>query len=291
VYVTDDNADAVTAVSTAGGAVAFRMPTKGRATRVAPVPALEQVVLLSEDASDGPTLTVASERSLAPDTAIAGEYYHAEFDHYFHTAGAVEKRLIDDGIYGEAWRRTDEYFRVWTMPAPDRVGVCRFYSAGNVPKTSHVYTPYSKECMNLKSGNTWSFESIAYFVKLPDADGHCPAGTEALFRLYNDGQGGAPNHRFTSRPSVRDAMRGQGWVAEGNGPDAVFACTPALRIAAGDGGGGAWDDGETGDATIGEPPRMRFPIPLRPVPLLSAIPAEPPASHMPALPAPRGRPK
>ena len=52
-------------------------------------------------------------------------------------------------------------------------------------------------------------------------------GTVPLYRLYNNGQGGAPNHRYTIDPAIRTQMIGQGWIPEGNGPDGVFACVPA----------------------------------------------------------------
>jgi predicted alpha/beta superfamily hydrolase len=39
--------------------------------------------------------------------------------------------------------------------------------------------------------------------------------------------GGAPNHRYTAVPAVFDAMRAQGWIAEGDGVTGVFACGPA----------------------------------------------------------------
>jgi hypothetical protein len=59
--------------------------------------------------------------------------------------------------------------------------------------------------------------------------GACPAGTEPLYRLYNEGRGGAPNHRYTNSPQTFAAMTANGWSAEGTGPGRVFACTPVLR--------------------------------------------------------------
>ena len=47
-----------------------------------------------------------------------------------------------------------------------------------------------------------------------------------LYRLYNDGQGGAPNHRYTTSPTVRAAMMGRGWTPEGMGSLGVIACVP-----------------------------------------------------------------
>ena len=38
-----------------------------------------------------------------------------------------------------------------------------------------------------------------------------------LYRLYNDGMGGAPNHRYTTSLTVRAAMIEAGWIPEGSG--------------------------------------------------------------------------
>jgi hypothetical protein len=35
------------------------------------------------------------------------------------------------------------------------------------------------------------------------------------------------NHRYTTDRSVRDAMVAKGWIAEGDGPDAVVMCAPS----------------------------------------------------------------
>jgi len=56
--------------------------------------------------------------------------------------------------------------------------------------------------------------------------GHVPQGFTPVYRLYNDGQGGAPNHRYTTDLALRARMIGQGWVAEGLGPNAVEMCSP-----------------------------------------------------------------
>jgi hypothetical protein len=34
------------------------------------------------------------------------------------------------------------------------------------------------------------------------------------------------NHRYTIDRALRDAMVAKGWVAEGDGPDAVAMCVP-----------------------------------------------------------------
>jgi hypothetical protein len=48
-----------------------------------------------------------------------------------------------------------------------------------------------------------------------------------LFRLYNNGLGGAPNHRYTTSMDVFNQQAAAGWTFEGNGDTKVFACVPA----------------------------------------------------------------
>jgi hypothetical protein len=111
--------------------------------------------------------------------------------------------------------------------------VCRFFSTAFGALSSHFYTPYAAECTTLQTNPAlsavWQLETTAlYYLQLTDASGNCPAGTAPLYRVYNQGMGGAPNHRYTADPAVRAFMITQGWVAEGNGPDIIFACTPTL---------------------------------------------------------------
>jgi hypothetical protein len=56
--------------------------------------------------------------------------------------------------------------------------------------------------------------------------GRCPSATQPVYRLYNDGQGGAPNHRFTTSASVRARMLASGYIAEGAG-SGVGWCAPS----------------------------------------------------------------
>ena len=73
----------------------------------------------------------------------------------------------------------------------------------------------------------WSLESSdAFDIAVPAADGSCAAGLTPVYRLYNNGQGGAPNHRYTTDLTVRAQMIAQGWVPEGFGPNAVEMCSP-----------------------------------------------------------------
>jgi hypothetical protein len=75
-------------------------------------------------------------------------------------------------------------------------------------------------------------------MTLPDASGSCAGGTLPLYRLYNNGQSGAPNHRYTTSPATRAAMLAQGWIAEGSGIGVIGcapdAAAPVTIVAAGD---------------------------------------------------------
>jgi len=53
----------------------------------------------------------------------------------------------------------------------------------------------------------------------------CPPPSVPLYRLYNNGQGAAPNHRYTTRQEVRATMITAGWIPEGLGIG-VVACVP-----------------------------------------------------------------
>ncbi len=72
----------------------------------------------------------------------------------------------------------------------------------------------------------WEFESIAFYIQLADPDGNCASGTIPLYRLYNNGMGGAPNHRYTTSLAIFNQMAAAGWVPEGNGVPPVLACVP-----------------------------------------------------------------
>jgi uncharacterized delta-60 repeat protein len=157
------------------------------------------------------------------------EYYYAGFGHYFVSATPIEIAWLDAFLSG--WVRTGESFRVWKESAPGLNSVCRFFSDQSfAPKSSHFYTPYPVECAALKSGTVWKFEGNAFELQLPlgvSGQGTCPTGSVPLYRLYNNGQGGAPNHRYTDDLAIFNQMLAQGWIFEGEAQTKVFACAPA----------------------------------------------------------------
>lgn len=152
------------------------------------------------------------------------EYYHQEFDHFFITSSVDEITKLDNGTF-VGWARTGRAFNVFVSGTPGSVDVCRFFSTSFAPKSSHFYTPFAPECATVKGNANWQFEDTVFNVVLPDGAGACPVATTPLYRLYNDGQGGAPNHRYTTEREVFDAMRELGWVPEGAGIG-VIACVP-----------------------------------------------------------------
>ncbi len=151
---------------------------------------------------------VRAAKALAPvDTTMAPvvEYYHAAFGHYFVTAKTDEIAKLDDGTF-VGWARTGRSFNVYTEPRDDTVPVCRFFTVAFPPKSSHFYTSDAAECAKVKTNPDWTFEAEVFYTLPPSAAGMCAAGTIPVYRLYNEGQTGAPNHRYTTDLAVRQEM-------------------------------------------------------------------------------------
>jgi YVTN family beta-propeller protein len=158
--------------------------------------------------------------------AVAVEYYYAAWNFYFVTAFPDEIAALDGGAFGGAFQRTGQTFMVWPQSNPSASPTCRFFSTAFAPKSSHFYTPFPTECAIVKTYPQWEFEAIAFYIQLADANGLCSGGTIPLYRLYNNGMGGAPNHRYTTSLTIFNQMILAGWIFEGNGDTKVFACVP-----------------------------------------------------------------
>ena len=156
--------------------------------------------------------------------ALAVEYYNAAFAHYFITTNADEIAKLDAGIIA-GWQRTGQSFNVFATTGAGLVAVCRFFSASFAPKSSHFYAPRGLGCEAVLTNPAWTFEGDVFFTALPDANGACPAGNVPVYRLYNDGMGGAPNHRFTTSEAIQLDMIRDGYVPEGTG-SGVGMCSP-----------------------------------------------------------------
>jgi hypothetical protein len=155
---------------------------------------------------------------------LAVEYYHAAFDHYFVTYIPDEITKLDNGTF-VGWQRTGETFNVYADVPAGSSPVCRFFSTAFGPKSSHFYTPDAPECATVKANPDWQFEAEVFSLPRPDANGVCAAGVP-VYRLYNNGQGGAPNHRYTTSLATRAVMLSKGWIGEGNGTAGAIMCSP-----------------------------------------------------------------
>jgi YVTN family beta-propeller protein len=182
------------------------------------------------------TMPAALGQFIAPGASLPGattvvEYHHASFDHYFITPVAAEIALLDAHAPPfQEWSRTGFAFNVYAPAAAPggSVSICRFFNEHFAPKSSHFYAPRGFGCeTTLAMFPDWKLEDDQLFnVMLPDAaTGACPAGTVPVYRLYNNGMGNAPNHRFVASFAERQNMISWGWVAEGAGIG-VGMCVP-----------------------------------------------------------------
>ena len=191
----------------------------------------ETIVITSDGVGSPQAISVSGTGVSAPPpppsgTITAVEYYYAAWNFYFVTSDPGEIAALDGGAFGGLWKRTGETFNVWSNSTNGALATYRFFSIAFDPKSSHFYTPYINEYNILRAGTAWEYEGIAFYVLLPDANGHCPAGTVILYRLYNNGMGGAPNHRFTISVATFNAMKAAGYQFEGNGLTGAYACVP-----------------------------------------------------------------
>jgi poly(3-hydroxybutyrate) depolymerase len=157
--------------------------------------------------------------------ARAIEYHHAEWDHYFVTAEAAEIARLDSGGFA-GWARTGESVAVYPLDTAGTRNVCRFFSTSFAPRSSHFYTASASECAGLKGSPSWQYEDNVFAFGAPGDDGGCSAATQPIYRLYNAGQGGAPNHRYTTSAATRATMIAAGWIPEGSGSLGVVGCAP-----------------------------------------------------------------
>ncbi len=145
---------------------------------------------------------------------LAIEYYHPLIDHYFMTADPAEAAMLDAGVIVPGWQRTGFVFKVYSVDNPAGLPACRFYGKPGIGPNTHVFSILAGECALLMSIPVWMFEGIAFRVESPDATGACPADRVPVIRMYNNGKGGQPNHRYLTSHSEVAAMLLEGWVVE-----------------------------------------------------------------------------
>lgn len=153
------------------------------------------------------------------------EFVHLGHDHYFVTASPDEAQVLDSNAI-PGWIRTRQMFDVFPLGTPGSSDVCRFWSGGTfAPKSSHFYAASETECTAAKENTDWQFEGEVFAVGTPILGTACGEGLTPLYRLYNDGKSGAPNHRYTASAYVASVMRSQGWIPEGSGVG-IVGCVP-----------------------------------------------------------------
>ncbi len=156
----------------------------------------------------------------APETVI--EYYDSALGHYFITPLANEIALLDAHQPPfQDWSRTGFSFVAYvngTAPI-GTAPICRFFNDSFNGTSSHFYAAQGLGCeATISNFPDWQLESPALFnTPLPAVTGACPSNTVPIYRLYNNGMGGAPNHRFLTDFTERQRMIGLGWIPEGYG--------------------------------------------------------------------------
>ncbi len=174
----------------------------------------------------GQSASVTAAPPPPPTGNLAVEYYFPAWNMYFVTALPNEVTALDSGMF-PGWVRTGLSFNVYpTTAAPAGAStVWRFFSTTFAPKSSHFYTALQVEYNALLTNSNWQLEGPVFNIPVPATDGSCPAATIPVYRLYNNGMGGAPNHRFTTDAGVRTQMITAGWIPEGYGIGVGF-CSP-----------------------------------------------------------------
>ena len=154
-----------------------------------------------------------------PPRVDVAEYYAVSLNHYFMTAFADEEAKLDAGTPIAGWKRTGESFPAYSATGLGLSTVCRFYGTPGLGVNSHFYTAFDFECAAVKQLAGWIFEANAFYIAADVSQ--CPASTRPVFRLYNQGMGGEPNHRYTTSWPVISDMQVAGWLLEG-----VVFCSP-----------------------------------------------------------------
>ena len=147
------------------------------------------------------------------------EYYAASLNHYFMTAFSDEEAKLDAQTPIAGWTRTGESFPAYSAAAAGLSTVCRFFGTPGLGVNSHFYTGFDFECNAVKKLAGWTFEADAFYIAANVAQ--CAANTRPVFRLYNNGMGGEPNHRYTTSWPLISDMQVEGWALEG-----VAFCAP-----------------------------------------------------------------
>lgn len=147
------------------------------------------------------------------------EYDHHATGHFFITANPAESAALEAG---GVWLGSGFEFKAFALGAGTGVPACRFFSAPALSPDTHFFTIDANECAVVKASPLWLYEGLAFEAQPPLADGTCALDRVPVFRLYNNGMGGQPNHRFLTSKSETAAAQARGWLLEGT----VFCAPP-----------------------------------------------------------------
>jgi len=157
------------------------------------------------------------------------EFYNATLDHYFISIDGQEIHDLDTGVH-PGWARSGLSFEAYAVVTAGANPVCRFYIPPGY-SDSHFFSAAPDECTQTHA----KFPQLEYeapnvfYIALPDTvTGVCPAGTRAVYRLWN--QRSDPNHRYTTNLTVATQMINAGYLAEGYGPNAVIMCAVSVGL-------------------------------------------------------------
>jgi hypothetical protein len=195
----------------------------------------------------------------ACEAATVVEYYNTDLGHYFITPLVDEVAALDSGRFA-GWVRTGLSFDAYATDAhlAGATPVCRFFiTLQNT--SSHFYgtrgtAAVPGDCeLTTQLFPEWTLESDQLFYSYDPqrSGGACPAAQYPVYRLYNNGEGGIPNHRFTNSPAIRAQMLALGFSDEGPRLCTTSASPPAPEHA---GAKGVWhgktDEGRAFDVLV-----------------------------------------
>jgi len=204
-------------------AAASRLYVTQREGNVAVIDTATLTIIDSIAVAPNPIPIVAVKTSTAPAPVTVVEYHNASLDHYFISWSSNEIRDLDTGVH-QGWIRTGQSFKAYIVEEPGTSPICRYYIPPPLGD-SHFFGRGADECKATGQKNP-SFvleDSAIMQMYLPSA-GICPQGTSEVYRVFSNRPDA--NHRYMTNRLVRDQMVANGWLAEGDGPNAVVMCAP-----------------------------------------------------------------
>ncbi len=180
---------------------------------------LQRMASVADGATDERRIDYTAPLPAIGDERPVVEFHHADLDHYFVTAEPAEIAALDQGLLS-GWSRTGFDFKALDAAAAAGEPNCRYFGVfGSV--STHFYSILANECALLAGISAWTYEADAFRAE-PSVAQDCPPDRTRVVRIYNDGKGGAANHRYTTSASETATMVAAGWVVEG----AVFCARP-----------------------------------------------------------------